>query len=333
MTPVEISRLLLKAEDALSDGNYTKAGSMAERALQADRDSVRARLILAEIALDENRVEEAGALAQEILTRDAGSVGGGLIAAEVALIEDDPERVIELCTPILEGDPNDLRAQHLMAEALLDLGVVQEAARLFENILEEDEEHIDAWLGLGVCRFELGEYDQCLACMDELESLEPELADVHFYRSLCLERQGDMTAARRAFNRAHDMSPEEFPRPLDIGLEEFERLVLVVVDKLPDNLREHMTGVQVTIEDLPAEVDLRTGEPPLSPRVWGTFRGVAQGEGQKVVPSELVLYRRNLLRTPRTRDELTSDIHDTLVAELQTLLNMPLESELPSSEV
>ena len=101
---------------------------------------------------------------------------------------------------------------------------------------------------------------------------------------------------------------------------------------LPEPVRRHLANVAITVEDLPAEHDLLSSDPPLSPSILGLFRGPPRGQSDGVdpgthLPSSIVLYQRNLERFARSRAELIEEIRITLVHEIAHFLGLD-EDEL-----
>lgn len=314
---------LQRAMAAAEEGDYDTAVALAEEVCDADASSVEARLLLGEIALDEADFEACLAFADEALEIDPEDREAQLLAAEASLMLEDLLRVVGICEEILKVDPSDTRARHLMAEAILDLGEATEAAALFETLLEEDEDHVDAWMGLAIARYELGQYPVSLDCLKEVRRLMGEdVADVFFHIGLNLERLDDEKGAKRAFARAQELAPDQYPPPLLITLDEFGAIVEDVMESLPEKLRGFMGNVPISVEEIPSEDDLKASDPPLSPRIWGLFRGSSILENHPEVisssqlPSEIVLYRRNLERGCADKEELTEEIRVTLLHEI-----------------
>ena len=78
------------------------------------------------------------------------------------------------------------------------------------------------------------------------------------------------------------------------------------------------------MEDLPELVDLTSGDPPLSPNILGLFRGTPLGETCEPEPDaqpgapcrSIALYRKNLARAVKSKDELLEQISVTLLHEV-----------------
>lgn len=165
------------------------------------------------------------------------------------------------------------------------------------------------------------------------------------YLGLTLEMLGEAAAAERALAEAERLAPADFPKPLAVTPADFRALVDKEVAALPAELRRDLAQVTLETADLPEIADLiadvAAGHPPLSPTILGLFRGLPlpesspasakspQRPGAPVAcppggaaadgsdePRSIVLYRKNLLRAVRTREDLVTEIRTTLLHEL-----------------
>lgn len=98
---------------------------------------------------------------------------------------------------------------------------------------------------------------------------------------------------------------------MEIGAEEFERLVIAELDALPDEMIDGLDNVVFVTEDLPEDGSLD---------LLGLYDGVSLVErdryGYGELPDRIVLYREPLLAAVETLDELKDEIHVTLVHEI-----------------
>jgi predicted Zn-dependent protease with MMP-like domain len=96
---------------------------------------------------------------------------------------------------------------------------------------------------------------------------------------------------------------------LEIGHEEFERLVVAGLDSLPDAMVEGLDNVVFVVEDHPE------GE-----EILGLYDGVALPDrgtyGYGELPDRIVVYRLPLLGHCDTREQLVNEIRITLVHEI-----------------
>ncbi len=98
---------------------------------------------------------------------------------------------------------------------------------------------------------------------------------------------------------------------LEVGEEEFERLVVDELDALPDEMVDGLDNVVFVTEARPEDGSLD---------LLGTYEGVALTErgqyGFGELPDRIVLYREPLVAICDDLDELKDQIHVTLVHEI-----------------
>ena len=98
---------------------------------------------------------------------------------------------------------------------------------------------------------------------------------------------------------------------LDIGEQEFERLVVDELDALPDEMVEGLDNVVFVTEGRPEDGSMD---------LLGIYEGVALTErgqyGFGELPDRIVLYREPLLAICDDIEELKDQIHVTLVHEI-----------------
>ena len=98
---------------------------------------------------------------------------------------------------------------------------------------------------------------------------------------------------------------------LQIDSEEFERLVVDELDRLPDEMVDGLDNVVFVVEDRPENGTLDT---------LGVYEGVSLTErdqyGFGEMPDRIILFREPLLDVSADLDELRDQIHITLVHEI-----------------
>jgi predicted Zn-dependent protease with MMP-like domain len=98
---------------------------------------------------------------------------------------------------------------------------------------------------------------------------------------------------------------------LELGSDEFERLVVDELDLLPDDMVDGLDNIVFVVEARPENGTLDT---------LGLYDGVAltqRGQyGFGEMPDRIVLFREPLLSICETMDELREEIHVTLVHEI-----------------
>lgn len=220
----------------------------------------------------------------------------------------------------------------LQASALNHLGRGREALSRADDLLRGSPVDTAAMLERAFALWELVRLPEARSQLEELLRLVPDDAWGHHLLGLIAERMGHSKEARRRFARARRLSSEEFPEPVHLSQEEFDRAVEDALERLPAPVRGYLSNVAIAVEDLPADDDLLASDPPLSPAILGIFRGSPLGEKGSMdpwshFPSSIVLYQRNLERAAADRAKLIEEIEVTLVHEVGHFLGLD-EDEL-----
>jgi predicted Zn-dependent protease with MMP-like domain len=99
--------------------------------------------------------------------------------------------------------------------------------------------------------------------------------------------------------------------PVEMGREEFERLVEAALDDIPDEIAALIRNVVVLVEDDP---------PPDDPDLLGLYDGVALTErhgGQNLeLPDRIFVFRRPLLDFASDEEHLAEEVRITVVHEV-----------------
>lgn len=307
----EIEALREKAFDLADEGRIDEALEAWERALSASRSDLDLLFEAADFHVNALRDLED----REILERGLEHARRG---AKLARKAGDEERAAEFAW--LEGTA--LGQLGHAAEALARLA---EAEQVFPDSLEVLSEKAFAL-------YELSRLDEAREALLRAEEADRNDAWVQHQLGLVAERKGEADEAKRRFARARKLSPDEFPKPIGLSHEAFDRAVEDALAALPEQVRRYLSNVAITVEELPSDADLLASDPPLSPTILGLFRGAPYGEKASMdpwshFPSAIVLYQRNLERFARDREELLQEIGVTLVHEVGHFLGLD-EDEL-----
>lgn len=199
----------------------------------------------------------------------------------------------------------------LEAACLSALGRPAEALVAAETALALDEQQPEGHVERGVALFELLRFDDAAQALAAARGHAPEDARAHHFSGLVAERLGRADEAARHFADAARIDPDAFPLPLDVDPAAFQRIVDEERGALGEADVARLARAEFGWEEIPAMDDLQNGDPVLSPTIIGLFR---PGEGG--AKDAIVLYRRNLLRLCRTKEELHREVRDTLLHEL-----------------
>jgi predicted Zn-dependent protease with MMP-like domain len=103
------------------------------------------------------------------------------------------------------------------------------------------------------------------------------------------------------------------------GLRNFERLVGEALESLPEDIAEHMSNVDVVVEDYPDdELVADMGEE--TDDLLGIYRGIPLTDRSEayfgVLPDRISLYKRNIERAAGSRQELKEIVRRTVIHEV-----------------
>lgn len=337
----ELDSLLDEAAQAYESGRWEEVLEIADRALQAAPSHPEALHFRAAALVEQGEVDRALDLYRQAMARAPGDLDLVLGAAEllVSHFGDDRSAVeegLELCRKgrklAARRSEREIQFELALLEAIGEnqLGECRRALEIATHALELDPGSADARRERAIAEFELCRFDAAEKDFRKLSQETPDDAWTHHYLGLLAERRKDGKEARRRFQRAQQLDPEEFPPPVTLTQEEFDRAVTDAVEGLPAHVKKYLDNTTISVEDIPLEEDLTSSDPPLSPCILGVFRGTPIGERSVTsaydhFPAAIVLYQRNLERFARTRDELIEQIGITLLHEVGHLVGLDEE--------
>jgi len=182
-----------------------------------------------------------------------------------------------------------------------------------------------------LAKFLLSRFEDARADAGRSLAIHPEMGETHDLLSRILEHLGDEEASRRHAEEANEIDSEEYPLPLEVSDEEFDAVVEQSLKELPPRVRKPLEEIPVLVEPLPDRATLTADNPPLAPDLLGLFRGsdlmTRRHDDLPAGPGAIYLFRRNLLRACRDREELSREIRVTVQHEVGHLLGLD-EDEL-----
>lgn len=102
---------------------------------------------------------------------------------------------------------------------------------------------------------------------------------------------------------------------VDIPLERFEELVEEALDSIPEELGRYMDNVAVVVSDEPAG------------RYYGLYQGVPltnrRNYGGMVLPDRITIYRRTILRSARSEQDVVDQVRRTVIHEVGHHFGIP----------
>lgn len=239
--------------------------------------------------MDDGRLEAARAELRSLTSKRPGHPDLKIVEASLAIEEDQPQRALEA----LRG-----------AERSADPAV-------FFHLR-------------GVARHDLLDFEGARHDAEQALAVRPEMPEAHDLLSRVLEQLGDEEGAGAHAAEAFELAPEEYPLPLAVSDEDFDAIVAGSIRELPEAFRAKLDEIPVFVEALPRREVLEGDDPPLAPDLLGLFVGQNLLERSHLdpgsLPAGIYLFRRNLLRSCRSREELAREIRITVQHEVGHLL-------------
>jgi len=316
-----------QAMEASHGGRTDEALAWLDEALRAHPDGAEAHNGRGEILWDEGRIDEALHEFERSLQADPKFITAHLNRAEL-LVEDlgEYEQAVKLCDALLGGDRELPRldrntegeVHYLKAKAVFYLDDLEGALFLTRRALKTAGEVPIYRAFDGQILFEVGRFEEARRSLALAVTLDPEAGHAIYHVALVLERLGDDDSAAQAFGRANALDPDHYPLPVAVDDEFFRHAVSEALDNLPRSIREYVEDVPVIVEDHPSE-DLMSGE-NVSPQILGIYVGVPRTEAEASAQAEdvtrIVLFKRNLEKICRDRDDLIDQIQITVRHEI-----------------
>lgn len=238
-----------------------------------------------------------------------------------ALDADEPDRALASARIALHDAPSDPVLHFLAGIALLDMGRPEDASGFLARAAELDPDDGEFRAAHAQALFASCDFAEAEGEARAALEADPRAAEATRVLAMLHERRGEFEAAEARYREAARLDPDRFPPPARTSRAEFEEAVVRAGTMLPEEFRRRLDEVPVMVEDVPSDALLSEEAPRLDPELLGLFVGTAlpersYGSGGVESPPRILLFRRNLERFARDRDELEREIARTLHHEL-----------------
>ncbi len=251
--------------------------------------------------------------------------------AESALDLGDPESALGLCAQALSLVPDHPGAHFVRGDALRVLGDLEQAVDAYRRAALGRPDHASSWASLALTSFEMLDTAEARRASDRAIREDPSNPEGWWVRSLILEWSNRPHGARRCALHAAWLDHIGFPLPPTLDDDDIEALVEEALQLVHPTLQAYLANVVIVLDDVPDDEVLRSYDPPASPLgLLGYFSGHSLMERStedpwSMMPSTIVLYRKNLERHARDRDELIEQLQLTLFHEMGHFLGLDEE--------
>ncbi len=322
-----------QAVEASTGGRTDEALAWLDEALKHNPGGAEAHNGRGEILWDNGRHDEA--LREFMRASDAQpDFHPSQLNRNELLVEEfqEHEEALDVCDELLGGrlEPSvEAEIYYLKAKALFYLDDLEGALFLLRRAIQVQGE-MAVYRGFeGQILFELGEFTRARRSLEKSDALEPETAHTLYHLALVAEHLGEYEAADELFERSDQLQPEVYPMPVRMPEAQFEQAAEEALKSLPQDIRRYVSHCPIQIADLP-DHDLVAGD-SLSPQILGLFQGVPATEPgasptlgtlPRLATDSVLLFKRNLEKVAKTREDLVEQIQITVKHEIGHYLGL-----------
>ncbi|MEE2677104.1 MAG: metallopeptidase family protein [Myxococcota bacterium] len=315
------------AMEASHGGRTDEALAWLDEALRAHPEGAEAHNGRGEILWEEGKIDESMHEFERAIRADPKFVTAHLNRAEL-LVEDlsEYEQAVALCDELLAGRAElprlDRAAEgevyYLKAKAVFYLDDLEGALFLVRRALKTTGD-VGIYRSFeGQLLFELGRFEEARRYLEAAAAMDPEAGHAVYHLALVLERLGADEEAAEAFARANALDPDRYPVPVEVDEPFFRKAASEAFENLPRSIRDYVEDLPVLIEDWPSPEVLACES--VSPQILGIYIGTPRTElsvsDQQEDLTRVVLFKRNLEKICRDRDDLVEQIQITVRHEI-----------------
>ncbi len=251
--------------------------------------------------------------------------------AENAVQDGSPEAALDLCDRVHRLAPNHPGAWFVRGDALRSMGLIAEASESYRAAALARPDHASSWASHALSALETLNVADAEGSAFRAIREDPRSPEGWWALGLIREWKNDDQGAQRALLHARWLDPRGYPLPPSLSDAEIEDIVGDCLRSLHADIRDYLMNVAILLEEVPTEEVLRGYDPPASPLdLLGYFSGASLMERSSEapwsnLPPTIVLYRRNLQRAARSRDDLVEQLCITVFHEIGHFLGLSEE--------
>jgi tetratricopeptide (TPR) repeat protein len=227
----------LLSQVALGEKKYDESLTLLGNVFSRDPENLDARLLQTDVLLAKGEAPKA---VKELERLDQGYPDAPLIKYRLArayLQNNNPAQALVTAKRAVAVKPDYPEAILLVGELNLRAGDAQSVASAMEDLLKKHPNLAPAQLLLAGAYQSLGRLDDSAAVIREQIKSSPQVADGYFRLGLILRQQNKTDEARKAFEKALELSPGNLPSidqlvELDIAKKNFEGAMQTIQPEL-----------------------------------------------------------------------------------------------------
>lgn len=296
--PPRSPKRLKCAQFKIHTGDTEGGKRLLEEIIQKAPDYLPASALLAEIAFKEKKYDDCGTVLQKMLTRDPMNYEALLLSGRLKLVkgetakaisefegmlfrypkaafvryqlalaylvDNEPGKARGILTEAVSLNPDLVEAALLLAELKIRAGDISSTVAFLKQFIQQRPQVAQGWLLLAEAYRAQNNLDDALGVYRKFEELFPKSPEVALQTGLVCLQQGKNDDARKAFEKAIDLSPGYLPA-LDqlVGLDAAEKQYAAALQR-----------VGKEVEKNPKQAELRF----LQAKIFLAVRDMAQAE-------------------------------------------------------
>jgi predicted Zn-dependent protease with MMP-like domain len=172
----------------------------------------------------------------------------------------------------------------------------------------------------GEALFNLGRFEEAQAALLSLTTEDFDDPMLYYLLACLAERRGDEADARRLFQTANRLDPDNFLIPLPLtesaALEHYRNCM----EELPTTIAAHVKNLPIFVSPFPSDELILSGEDPLDPLVLGLFQGqpvsLAETSSWPSDQPAILLFHKNIAKVAGDFETLEDELRKTLFHEI-----------------
>lgn len=241
--------------------------------------------------------------------------------AEDALEREQFDLTLMLCERALTLEPELPEALYLVGETWRAVGNTDAAEDAYRRVLAKLPTHSASWSALGTVYFDSLRFDLARSCAGRALREDPHNPEAYFLRAILREWRGEAYGAQRDYTQAWLLDPGGYTVPVRLDDAAVEAVVESALQSMDPALREELAAVRIHLEEIPSQAVCEEFQPSSPAEILGLFSGTPISERSldnpwSLLPSTIILFRKNLERFAADRDMLIEQLRITLLHEI-----------------
>lgn len=214
---LEVYNAVAVAAEQIYNDKFREAAEGLEAVLEVDPAVPQAKLLLATCYSKLGRLADAKRQVDAILRKDPGSIHALITMANLLSEEGRGDEVIAICKKALAVDPRNAQAYTLIGEVFMKAGDHRQALTYLRKAVDVQPKLTRNRVNLAAALVGVKDLAAAEVVLKDVLSLNPKFPFAAFHLGLLYEEQGRLPAAREAYAREAEHTPDSVPARFNLG--------------------------------------------------------------------------------------------------------------------